>query len=146
TPIGLALGIPLGTWISGFGGWQLAFYASAGVTALTMAWVLAALPNLPGLPVDKRHKVSQGLAIPGLRTILFALAAYMVAHNILYTYITDFLTHAGMSGQAGWVLFVLGVTSVLSVLVVGTHIDRHLRKLIVGSTVLFAAGVLVLAV
>lgn len=146
TPIGLALGIPLGTMLSGFGGWQLAFYASAAVTALTMAWVLVTLPNLPGQPVDERHKVSQALVIPGLRTILFALAAYMIAHNILYTYITDFLTYVGMESQTGWVLFALGVTSVLSVLVVGTHIDHHLRKLVVGSTVLFAISVLVLAV
>lgn len=145
TPLGLALGVPVGTWLSSFGGWQLAFYASAALIALTMMWVLTTLPNVPGQSVDS-HKVSQVFVIPGLRTILFALTAYMVAHNILYTYITDFLRHVGMGGQTGWVLFAFGVTSVLSVVVVGTHIDRHLRKLIVGSTVLFAVSVLVLAV
>lgn len=146
TPIGLALGIPVGTWLSGLGGWQLAFQASAALVVATMAWILAALPNLPGRPPEARFTVAQVLVIPGLRTILFALAAYMVAHNILYTYVTDFLRHAGMGGQAGWVLFTLGVTSVLSVVVVGTHIDRHLRRLVVGSTVLFAVCVLVMAV
>ncbi|MEV4756024.1 MFS transporter [Micromonospora sp. NPDC049559] len=145
TPIGLALGIPLGTWLSSLGGWQLAFYASAAVTVATMAWVLVTLPNLPGQPVETRFKISQVLVIPGLRPILFALAAYMVAHNILYTYITDFLSYAGMAGQTGWVLFAFGVTSVLSVLVVGTHIDHHLRKLTVSSTAVFGACVLVLA-
>ncbi|MFE6552979.1 MFS transporter [Streptomyces sp. NPDC057746] len=145
TPIGLALGIPLGTWLSGLGGWQIAFYASAVLVVLTMMWIRSTLPNLPGGPVDERFTVSQVLVIPGLRTILFALATYMVAHNILYTYITDFLRYAGMAGQTGWVLFAFGVTSVLSVLVVGTHIDRHLRRLVVGSTVLFAICVLVLA-
>jgi predicted MFS family arabinose efflux permease len=84
TPIGLALGIPLGTWLSSLGGWQFAFYASAVVSLMT--------------------------------------------------------------DQTGWVLFAFGVTSVLSVLVVGTHIDLHLRKLVVGSTLVFAACVLVLAV
>jgi predicted MFS family arabinose efflux permease len=145
TPVSLALGIPLGTWISGFGGWQVAFHASAAVTALTMLWVLFTLPNLSGSPLDRRHRIPRVLIIRGLRTILVALAAYMVAHNILYTYITDFLDHAGMSSRTGWVLFAFGVTSVLSVLVVGTHIDRHLRKLVVSSTVLFAVSVLVLA-
>ncbi|MBW8705871.1 Purine ribonucleoside efflux pump NepI [Streptomyces sp. MBT84] len=145
TPIGLALGIPLGTWLSGLGGWQVAFYASAALTVLTMAWIRSTLPNLPGGPVDGRFTIPQVLVIPGLRTILFALATYMIAHNILYTYITDFLRHAGMGGQTGWVLFAFGVTSVLSVLVVGTHIDRHLRRLVVGSTVLFAICVFVLA-
>lgn len=146
TPIGLALGIPLGTWLSAFGGWQLPFLASAALIVLTMAWARVTLPNLPGQPVTERPAVARALVIPGLRTILFALAAYMIAHNILYTYITGFLGAAGMAGQTGWVLLVLGVTSVLSVLVVGAHIDHHLRKLVVGSTVVFALAVLVLAV
>ncbi|MFF0286857.1 MFS transporter [Streptomyces sp. NPDC005262] len=146
TPIGLALGIPLGTLLSSIGGWQLAFYASAAVTALTMAWVLAAVPNLPGQPVQSRIRLSEVLVIPGLRPILFALATYMIAHNLLYTYVTDLLSHVGMSGRTGWVLFTFGVTSVLSVLVVGANIDRHLRTLVVVSTVVFGASVLVLGV
>ena len=146
TPIGLALGIPLGTLLSSIGGWQLAFYASAAVTALTMAWVLAAVPNLPGQPVETRIRLSEVLVIPGLRPVLFALATYMIAHNLLYTYVTDLLTHIGMSGQTSWVLFTFGVTSVLSVLVVGANIDRHLRTLVVVSTVVFGVSVLVLGV
>ncbi|MCE7010821.1 MFS transporter [Kibdelosporangium philippinense] len=147
TPVGLALGVPLGTWLGSIGGWELAFYASSALIALNMLWVLVTLPNLPGQSVaEDEHQLLRVLLIPGLRTILFALTAYMVAHNILYTYITDFLRYVGMSSQIGWVLFAFGVTSVLSVLLVGTHIDHHLRKLIVGSTVMFAVSVLVLAV
>jgi predicted MFS family arabinose efflux permease len=146
TPLSLALGIPVGTWLSGFGGWQVAFHASAALTALTMVWVQLTLPNLAGQSPDERFRVAQVLRIPGLRTILFALTAYMIAHNILYTFVTDFLGYLGMGSQAGWVLFAFGVTSVLSVVVVGTHIDHHLRRLVVGSTVLFAVSVLVLAV
>ncbi|MGW3860645.1 MFS transporter [Streptomyces sp. NPDC005047] len=144
TPIGLALGIPLGTLLSSIGGWELAFYAAAVVTALSMAWVLVAVPNLPGQPVESRFKISHVLVIPGLRPILFALTTYMVAHNLLYTYITDLLAYVGMGSQTGWVLFTFGVTSVLSVLVVGAHIDRHLRKLTVSSTVVFGAAALLL--
>ncbi|WP_327043080.1 MFS transporter [Micromonospora ureilytica] len=146
TPIGLALGIPLGTWLSSLGGWQLAFHASAAVTVMTMAWVLVTVPNLPGHPVDARFRIGRVLVVPGLRPILFALATYMIAHNLLYTYITDLLLQLGMADQTGWVLFAFGVTSVLSVLVVGTHIDRHLRKLAVSSTLLFGASVLVLGI
>ncbi|MFI9387461.1 MFS transporter [Kutzneria sp. NPDC052558] len=145
TPIGLALGVPLGAWLSALG-WQVAFYSSAGLTVLTLLWTLATLPNLPGLPPGRRPKVADTLVLPGLRVILFATAAYMVAHNILYTYVSDFLRHVGMAGQTGTALFVLGVTSVLSTLVVGAHIDRQLRKLVVGSTGLFAVSVLVMAV
>jgi predicted MFS family arabinose efflux permease len=146
TPLGLALGIPLGTLVGSVGGWELAFYAAAALAGLTMLWMSATLPNRSGEPVDDRFALTRVLLIPGLRTVLFALTAYMVAHNILYTYVTDFLAYAGMSSQAGWVLFAFGVTSVLSVVVVGTHIDHHLRRLTVGSTVLFGASALVLAV
>ncbi|MFJ4847821.1 MULTISPECIES: MFS transporter [unclassified Streptomyces] len=146
TPVSLALGIPVGTWLGGLGGWQIAFHASAALTALTMVWILVTLPNLDGRPADERLRISRVLVIPGLRVILFALAAYMIAHNILYTYITDFLRHLGMGGQTGWVLFAFGLTSILTVIVVGTHIDRHLRRLVVGSTALLGVAVLVLAV
>jgi predicted MFS family arabinose efflux permease len=146
TPVALALGIPLGTWIGRLSGWEVAFYASAALTVLNMAWVYFMLPNVPGQAAQNRHKVSKVLVIPGLRLILIALAAYMVAHNILYTYVTDYLNYVGMASQAGWVLFAFGVTSIASVLVVGRHIDHHLRRLTVGSTVLFAVGALVLAI
>lgn len=146
TPISLALGVPLGTWLSTFGGWPVAFYASAALALLTMAWMLATLPNLPGQAEHEGFTLAKTLTIPGLRTILGALTAYMLAHNILYTYVRDFLGYVGMASQTGWVLFVFGVTPVLSVLVVGTHIDRHLRKLVVGSTLLFGLSVLALAV
>jgi predicted MFS family arabinose efflux permease len=146
TPVALALGIPLGAWIGRLGGWQVAFYASAALTVLNMVWVFSTLPNLPGQDVRERIKVSKVLVIPGLGTILFALAAYMIAHNILYTYVTDYLNSVGMGGQTGWVLFAFGVTSILSVLVVGRHIDHHLRRLTVGSTLVFAISALILAV
>ncbi|MEU4670230.1 MFS transporter [Amycolatopsis sp. NPDC023774] len=145
TPISLALGVPVGTWLSTFGGWQTAFWVSAALSLLNMLWFVVLLPNLPGQAGHERFTLRQVLSMPGLRTILFALTTYMVAHNILYTYVTDFLRFAGMESQAGWVLFTFGVTSVLSVVVVGAHIDRHLRKLIVASTLLFAVSVLVLA-
>jgi predicted MFS family arabinose efflux permease len=145
-PVSLALGIPLATSVTSFTGWQVAFYGSAVATVLVMLWVFFTLPNLPGLPPDQRHRFSQVLVMPGVRVILFTLAGFMVAHYMMYTYITDFLNLAGMKGQTGWVLFVFGVTSVLSVFIVGLFIGRHLRTLVVASTVLLAATALVMAV
>jgi predicted MFS family arabinose efflux permease len=107
TPLALALDIPVGAWLGALGGWQLAFYASTALVMLNMLWVMVTLPNLSGQSVDD-HELSRVLVIPGLRTILFALTAYMVAHNIIYTYITDFLRYARMGSQTGWVLFAFG--------------------------------------
>jgi predicted MFS family arabinose efflux permease len=146
TPVALALGIPLGTAIGQLAGWQSAFYVSAALTVANMAWVHLTLPGVAGRSAGERPRISATMRIPGLRLILLALAAYMVAHNIVYTYITDYLADAGMAAQTGWVLFVFGATSILSVIVVGAHIDRHLRKLLIASTFVLGASMLVLAV
>lgn len=146
TPVALALGIPLGTAIGQLGGWQLAFFASAALTIANMAWIRFTLPDVPGRARGERPRIVSTLRIPGLRLILLALAAYMIAHNIVYTYITDYLADIGMSEQTGWVLFAFGTTSVLSVIVVGAHIDRHLRRLLLASALVLGASMLVLAV
>ncbi|MFI6360621.1 MFS transporter, partial [Streptomyces sp. NPDC050743] len=104
-PVSLAVGTPLGTLLGQAGGWQFAFCALAGLAALTMLWVRATLPAMEGQASGERPKVSTVLRIPGLRTILFVVATFIVAHNILYTYIADLLKHAGLDGQREWVLF-----------------------------------------
>jgi predicted MFS family arabinose efflux permease len=134
------------TALGHLGGWELAFYVSTALTLANMVWVQATLPGIPGTPSGERPRFGATLRIPGLRLILFALATYMVAHNIVYTYVTDYLDSIGMAAQTGWVLFSFGAASILSVVVVGAYIDRHLRVLTVASTVVLAAGILVLAV
>ncbi|MFZ4896463.1 MFS transporter [Plantibacter sp. Mn2098] len=144
-PVALALGVPVGVLIGQVATWQLAFWGSAAMTALTIVWVLIFLPNLPGIPRTDRHTVRHVLSLKGVPTILFVVAAFVIAHNILYTYIAAYLSDIGLAAQTGWILFVFGALAVLSIFVVGTHIDRRLRTLIVVSTVLFAAAVLALA-
>lgn len=145
TPVSLALGIPVGTALGHLGGWELAFYVSTALTLANVVWVHATLPGLPGRTEGERPPLGATFRIPGLRLILVALATYMIAHNIVYTYVTDYLHGIGMAAQTGWVLFAFGAASILSVVVVGAYIDQHLRMLTIASTVVLAASVLVLA-
>ncbi|MFE7506767.1 MFS transporter [Promicromonospora sp. NPDC057488] len=145
TPVSLALGIPLGTALGHLGGWELAFYVSTALTLANIVWVQATLPGIPGRTSGERLQLRATLRVPGLRLILFALATFMVAHNIVYTYVTDYLDGIGMAEQIGWVLFAFGATSILSVVVVGAYIDRHLRILTIASTFVLAASILALA-
>lgn len=144
-PVALALGVPAGVLVGQLANWQLAFWGSAALTALTIVWALIFLPNLPGIPRTARHRVNHVLSLKGVPTILFVVAAFVIAHNILYTYIAAYLADIGLASQTGWILFVFGALAVLSIFVVGTYIDRHLRKLIVISAVLFAVAALALA-
>jgi predicted MFS family arabinose efflux permease len=145
-PVALALGIPAGVLIGRIASWQVAFWASAALALLTIGWALLFLPNLSGIPRGDRHSIRHVLGLSGVRTVLFVVATFVVAHNILYTYVAQFLSDVGLATQTGWVLFVFGAFAVISIFIVGTHIDRRLRLLIVVSAVLFAASTLALAV
>ncbi len=145
-PVSLALGIPAGVLIGQVATWQLAFVASAALTAVTIGWVLLFLPNLAGIPRGSRHSVRHVLALKGVPTILAVVACFIVAHNIVYTYVATYLSDIGLVAQTGWILFAFGALAVLSIFVVGTVIDGHLRTIIVTSTIVFALAMLALVV
>ncbi|KHS69245.1 MFS transporter [Pectobacterium brasiliense] len=88
--------------------------------------------------------VMSGLAV--VRPVLCAVLAFVLAHNILYTYIASFLSAMGMVAQTGLVLLVFGVASLLGIWIVGVLIDRYLRALTLGCSALFCLSVLALGV
>lgn len=144
-PLALSLGIPLGTLLSGALGWRLTFGLVAALGAALCGWILVSVPDAPGRPQGGREPVLRPLTRPGVATILFVVAAYVLAHNILYTYIAAFLDAYGMKDSVDLVLLVFGLASLVSVVVTGAQVDRRLRALTVASTVLFAAGAAILA-
>lgn len=62
-----------------------------------------------------------------VRSVLLVVLAWVLAHNILYTYIAPFLVQAGLKYRVDLVLLIFGVASVVGVWVVGMWIDRRLR-------------------
>ncbi|MGH8814702.1 MAG: MFS transporter, partial [Advenella sp.] len=87
TPIALSLGVPLGTWLGGAVGWRSAFGIMSALTILLIFWVLAKVPDYPGQQGRERLALRKVLATPGVRPVLATVMAWMLAHNILYTYI-----------------------------------------------------------
>lgn len=77
---------------------------------------------------------------------LVAVLAFVLAHNVLYTYIAPFLSAAGMAQRTDAVLLVFGVASLLGIWVVGVLIDRRLRAMTLGSIGVFAMAALALGV
>jgi predicted MFS family arabinose efflux permease len=78
--------------------------------------------------------------------VLFVTLTFVLAHNILYTYIAPFLAPVGMAGDIGAVLLVFGVSALASIWVTGALIDRRLRTLVLISILLFAGAALALAI
>ncbi|CAI8868448.1 putative MFS-type transporter [Pseudomonas chlororaphis] len=144
-PLALSLGVPAGTLLGALVGWRASFALMTVLTLVLLGWVRWQVPDFPGLRSDKRLSLKSVFALPGVKPVLFVTFAYVLGHNILYTYIAPFLEPAGITGQIDRVLLVFGLTAVLSIWVVGLLIDRWLRRLVLVSCTLFGLCALLLA-
>ncbi|WP_207886916.1 MFS transporter [Pseudomonas sp. 30_B] len=146
TPLALSLGVPAGTLLGNLVGWRMCFGIMSGLALLLMLWVRVKVPDFAGQAAGKRLSLGQVFTVAGVRPVLFVVLAFVLAHNILYTYIAPFLAGAGMAARTDLVLLVFGVTSLLGIWIIGVLIDRHLRALTLASTVLFGLSALALGV
>ncbi|MEU7553016.1 MFS transporter [Streptomyces sp. NPDC044571] len=144
-PLALSLGIPLGTFLGGLFGWRLTFGLVSVVSVLLVVWILASVPDSPGQRPENREPILKALRLPGVVAVLFVVAAYVLAHNILYTYIATFLDEYDMGGSRDLVLLVFGIASMVSIFITGALVDRRLRALTIGSTALFIVAAVLLA-
>lgn len=138
TPLALALGVPLGTFFGTYTGWRLIFGAVSILTVALIGWVLWKVPDYAGEPSGDQLPLYKVFLIPGVRTILFVVLAWVLAHNILYTYIAPYFAETALARRVDLVLLIFGVTSVVGIWVVGILIDRFLRMLVLISIAGFA--------
>ena len=138
TPLALSLGVPLGTLMGGVLGWRSIFGIMSGLAVVLVAWVLLAVPDYPGQKNGERLSIRQVFMTPGVRPILVVIVAWMLAHNILYTYIAPFLAPSGLRPRVDLVLLVYGVGSLAGIWLVSQLIDRWLRPLVLGCIAAFA--------
>lgn len=144
TPLALSLGVPAGTFLGALVGWRICFAIMSGLAVLLMFWVRLQVPDFAGHTSEKRLPLRQVFQLPGVRSVLLVVLAFVLAHNILYTYIAPYLGAAGMAGRTGLVLLVFGLTSLLGIWLIGVLIDRHLRMLTLTSVAVFALAALAL--
>jgi predicted MFS family arabinose efflux permease len=146
TPLALSLGVPAGTFLGQLVGWRMCFGIMSGLALLLMVWVRFKVPDFAGRAAGKRVPLRHVFTLAGVRPVLFAVLAFVLAHNILYTYIAPFLTAADMVERTDLILLVFGASSLLGIWVVGVLIDHHLRALTLASTLLFGLAALALGV
>lgn len=143
-PLALSVGMPAGTWLGGMLGWRMSFACMTLLTLGLIGWVLVQVPDFPGLRMHKRLPLTRVLTLPGIRSVLFVTFAYVLGHNILYTYIAPFLESAGLGNEIERVLLAFGLAALLSIWLVGLLIDRWLRELVLVGCLLFIGATLVL--
>ncbi|MEQ4617415.1 MAG: MFS transporter [Corticimicrobacter sp.] len=146
TPLALSLGVPAGTFLGNLVGWRMCFGMMSMLALVLMAWVRIQVPDFAGQAAGKRLPLGRVFTMPGIRPVLFVVLAFVLAHNILYTYIAPFLAAAGMGKRTDLVLLVFGMASLLGIGIIGVLIDRHLRMLILVSTMLFGLSALLLGI
>ncbi|QLG42752.1 MFS transporter [Paenibacillus sp. E222] len=146
TPLALALGVPLGTFLGNYAGWRLIFGTVSLLTVVLVLWVLWKVPDYEGEPARHQIALHRIFVIPGVRPILFVVLTWVLAHNILYTYISPYLGETMLSERVDLVLMIFGVTSVIGIWIIGLLIDRYMRLLILVSLVLFALASLAMGI
>ena len=144
-PLALSLGVPAGTLLGTLVGWRLSFAIMTGLTLMLLLWARWQLPDFAGQAAQQRLDLRQVMMLPGIRPVLWVTFTYVLAHNILYTYIAPLLEPAGIEADIDRVLLMFGLTALLSIWLVGLLIDRWLRPLVLLSCVLFGLSALALA-
>lgn len=138
TPIALAFGVPLGTWLGKAFGWRNAFDIMSGMTVLLIVWVLVKVPDYPGHTGQERQSMGAVLKTPGVRPVLATVILWMLGHNVLYTFIAPFVALAGLVDRVDVVLLTFGLAALAGIWIAGRTVDRRLRVAVLASLGLFA--------
>lgn len=137
TPIALSLGVPLGTWLGGWVGWRSTFGLMSAVSLVLIAWVLVKVPDYAPQPAHQRVSLGKVLTTPGVRPVLAVVIRWMLAHNILYTYIAPFVAPAGLADRVDLVLLVFGVAALAGIWITARLVEALLRHTVLTSLVVF---------
>lgn len=141
-PIALCMGVPLGTWMGSMFGWRGVFWIISLLALLLLIWIRVAIPNVSGQVAEKRQSIKEIFLHPGIRSVLAVIFLWILAHNVLYTFISPYLTSVGLGDRVDLVLLLFGVSSIIGIWVTGVWVDRSLRLL----TLLSLAGFTVAAI
>lgn len=146
TPIALSLGTPAGSLLGGIAGWRSAFLAMSALSVLLIGWVTWAVPDFPGQAAGRRPSVRRVFATPGIRPVLAVVVAWMLAHNVLYTYVAPFAALSGLGGSVDRVLLVFGIAALAGIWIVSRLVDTRLRASVLVSVAAFAGVAVILLV
>ncbi|GAA1779345.1 MFS transporter [Agromyces lapidis] len=144
TPLAFAFGLPIATTLGSALGWRAAFAVLAGLALLLAVWAALALPAFPGERAGTRPGLRTVLRLPGLIAVLATTAAFVLAHNVAYTYIAPLVVASGLDRRLDVVLLVFGVFAVAGVLVSGALVDRHLRAMVLIAAAALGAAMVAL--
>jgi predicted MFS family arabinose efflux permease len=137
-PIALAAGVPLGTLAGSLVDWRWVFAGISLAAAILAVWIAAAVADVPGQAPAEHLPLRRVILLPGIRAVLLTALLWVLAHNILYTYIAPLLAPTALRLDLG--LAVFGIASFLGITTTGILIDRALRATVLAALTLMAAA------
>jgi predicted MFS family arabinose efflux permease len=145
TPVGLAVGTPFGSWLGTSLDWRWSFGTLAVLTLLAAVLAMVLVPDAPGQEAASRLPLTRVLQLPGIAVILAVIGAWMLAHNVVYTYVSAYLRAADLPLSVDVALVVFGVAAIGGLVITGAVLDHALRPLVLVSITLFiVAGAVLL--
>ncbi|MCG3464202.1 MFS transporter [Xenorhabdus bovienii] len=143
-PIALCIGVPLGTMLGTLFDWRGVFWIMSVIALLLLIWIRLAIPDFAGQSSQQRLSIRRVILLPGVRSVLVTLFAWILAHNILYTYIAPYLTAFGLSSSIDVVLLVFGIACIIGIWLTGLFVDSGVRMLTLLSLILSVIASLLL--
>nr|WP_316629484.1 MFS transporter [uncultured Brevundimonas sp.] len=143
-PLSLTIGIPAGTFLGGLIGWRAVFLVMSAISIVLIGWIVWRVPDFEGETAGARRSLAKVIALPGLKAVLAGTLGFVLAQNILYTYIAPFLERSGLADRVDVVLLVFGLSALVGIWITGLLIDQRLKQLALASTILFAAAALLM--
>ncbi|MGJ8523547.1 Purine ribonucleoside efflux pump NepI [Carnimonas sp. R-84981] len=143
-PLALAIGTPLVSSAVDVVGWQGMFFSTALLALLTLGWCSWKLPSVPGASKHEQSPMRQVLSDKRILWLLATLLLWVMAHNVLYTYLAPFLESAGRPGYLGALLMLFGIASFIGIGLTTVYVDRWLNALTCTALAVFTLAGLVL--
>lgn len=131
TTFGMSLGIPFFTYIGRSLSWRLEFMA---ISLTSFCIAIACFFMLSDVKGVKREKSNSPLTLIKNRGVLLAMfltAIASITNYGIYTYITNLIESIDYLRGIGFAQLLFGIGSILSVILAGKVIDKHLRYLTV---------------
>ncbi|MDM1295804.1 MFS transporter [Sphingobacterium sp. N143] len=143
-PIALSLGVPLATWLGKIIGWNMIFLSISLLSLLLMFWIIALVPDFAVEKKTSSTPFSVVFLNKAVQRILLTTVCWILAHNLLYTYIAPILQSSNLSGSIDLVLLLFGLVSILGIWLTGYFIDRYLKKMVIINLLLFCVAAILL--
>lgn len=143
-PIALCMGVPLGTWLGSIFGWRGVFGIISLLALFLLIGIRLIIPNISGQISENRQPIKEIFLHPGIRSVLAIIFLWILAHNILYTFITPYLSLVGLGNRVDLVLLLFGVSSIIGIWITGVWVDKALRLLTLLSLVGFAVAAILI--